>query len=66
MTAMFENMTAVECQGLIFELEDELESLDYRIVQAVNRGAELVADCMLVNRETLIKQIKEATHWRDL
>lgn len=59
------DMNAVECQALIFALEYEVELLDERIKQAVQRGAELVADCMTTNRDFLISQIKEATHWRD-
>ena len=58
-------MSPVECQALIFALEYEVELLDVRIAQAIQRGAELVADCMVVNRYYLASQVKEATYWRD-
>lgn len=63
--AIFENMNAVECQSLIFSLEDEVEYLDAVIEASVQRGFELFADCLVVRRDKLTKQIKEAEMYRD-
>lgn len=63
--AIFSNMNAVECQSLIFMLEEELEMLEARYKAAVRFGAVLTADSINEQIADIQRQIKEAEQHRD-
>ncbi|QDP60497.1 MAG: hypothetical protein GOVbin1096_125 [Prokaryotic dsDNA virus sp.] len=63
--AIFSNMNAVECQSLIFQLEDELEMLEIHYKNAVNYGATLVAEQLNEEIAEMRGWIKEAEEHRD-